>query len=90
MSLKLFMSCFLIDLVSFVRGSCSGWDVQQIGCAISCLPSKALGLGFSCPGLGVSVRVEGFKFTLRLKIAQKLYVLWSLGRKALKYESLEP
>ena len=28
--------------------------------------------------------------TLRLKIAQKPYVVWSLGPKALKYESLEP
>ena len=28
--------------------------------------------------------------TLRLKIAQKPYIVWSLGPKALKYESLEP
>ena len=28
--------------------------------------------------------------TLRLKIAQKPYTVWSLGPKALKYESLEP
>ena len=28
--------------------------------------------------------------TLRLKIAQKLYIVWSLGPKALNYESLEP
>ena len=28
--------------------------------------------------------------TLRLKIAQKPYVVWSLGPKALKHESLEP
>ena len=28
--------------------------------------------------------------TLRLKIAQRPYVVWSLGPKALKYESLEP
>ena len=28
--------------------------------------------------------------TLRLKIAQKLYIVWSLGPKALKYECLEP
>ena len=29
-------------------------------------------------------------FTLRLKIAPKPYIVWSLGPKALKYESLEP
>ena len=28
--------------------------------------------------------------TLRLKIAQKPYIVWSLDPKALKYESLEP
>ena len=28
--------------------------------------------------------------TLRLKIAQKPYVVWSLDPKALEYESLEP
>ena len=28
--------------------------------------------------------------TLRLKIAQKPYIVWSLGPEALKYESLEP
>ena len=28
--------------------------------------------------------------TLRLKIAQKPYIVWSLGPKASKYESLEP
>ena len=28
--------------------------------------------------------------TLRLKMAQKPYMIWSLGPKALKYESLEP
>ena len=28
--------------------------------------------------------------TLRLKIAQKPYIVWSLGPKALNYESLEP
>ena len=28
--------------------------------------------------------------SLRLKIAQKPYIVWSLGPKALKYESLEP
>ena len=28
--------------------------------------------------------------TLRLKIAQKPHIVWSLGPKALKYESLEP
>ena len=27
---------------------------------------------------------------LRLKIAQKPYIVWSLGPKAFKYESLEP
>ena len=27
---------------------------------------------------------------LRLKIAQKPYVMWSLGPRSLKYESLEP
>ena len=32
---------------------------------------------------------QGF-VTLRLKIAQKPYIVWSLGSKALKYESLEP
>ena len=30
------------------------------------------------------------RFTLRLKIAQKPYVVWFLGPKALTYESLEP
>ena len=29
-------------------------------------------------------------FTLRLKVAQKPYIVWSLGPKALRYESLEP
>ena len=29
-------------------------------------------------------------FTLRLKIAQQPYIVWSLGPKAFKYESLEP
>ena len=29
-------------------------------------------------------------FTLRLKMAQKPYIILSLGPKALKYESLEP
>ena len=28
--------------------------------------------------------------TLRLKMAQKPYIIWSLGPEALKYESLEP
>ena len=28
--------------------------------------------------------------TLGIKIAQKPYIVWSLGRKALKYESLDP
>ena len=28
--------------------------------------------------------------TLRLKMAQKPYIMWSLGPKALTYESLEP
>ena len=27
---------------------------------------------------------------LRLKIAQKSYIIWSLGQKTLEYESLEP
>ena len=33
---------------------------------------------------------EPISKTLRLKIAQKPYIAWSLGPKALKYESLEP
>ena len=30
------------------------------------------------------------RFTLRLKIAQNPYIVWSLGPNALKYESLKP
>ena len=35
-------------------------------------------------------RINEAKISLRLKIAQKPYVVWSLGPKALKDESLEP
>ena len=35
-------------------------------------------------------QAEGLSLTLRLKIAQKRYIVRSLGPKALKYESLEP
>ena len=40
-------------------------------------------------GFGVK-RSRVLRFTLRLKIAQKSNIIWSLGPKALKYESLEP
>ena len=32
----------------------------------------------------------GSTITLRLKIAKRPYIVWSLGPKALRYESLEP
>ena len=38
----------------------------------------------------VTPTLEAIYLTLRLKIAQKSYIVWSLGPKALKYESLEP
>ena len=34
--------------------------------------------------------IKWLSLSLRLKIAQKPYIVWSLGPKALKYESLEP
>ena len=47
--------------------------------------------GVRASGFGhVGLRYQGLKFTLRLKVAQKPYIVWSLGPKALKYESLEP
>ena len=33
--------------------------------------------------------VDGLRFTLSIKIAQKPYIIGSLGPKALKYESFE-
>ena len=36
-----------------------------------------------------SSTLQDSTLTLRLKMAQKPYVTWSLGPKALKYESLE-
>ena len=48
----------------------------------SALAHTAQGPGCACSGRE--------KATLRLKIAQKPYIIWSVGRTTLKYEFLEP
>ena len=40
--------------------------------------------------VGPACRFTVLGLTLRLKRAQKPYIVWSLGPKALVYESLEP
>ena len=42
------------------------------------------------PILRLTLLGRVWALTLRLKMAQKPYIIWSLGPKALKYESLEP
>ena len=52
---------------------------------------RVLGLGCRLEDLWFEVSGWKFRFlTLRLKIAQRLYITWSLGPKTLKCESLEP
>ena len=45
--------------------------------------------GMPSPGASL-LKARGASLALRLKIAPKPYVVWSLGPKALTYESLEP
>ena len=54
-------------------------------------PSKAGGEGESGAEVDVTVYGLGLRvYAIRLKIAQKTYIVWSLGRNASKYESVEP
>ena len=54
-------------------------------------PLKPTRFGESCSGCdaGPELRITQ-TLTLRLKIAEKPYIVWSLGPIALKYGSLEP
>ena len=47
-------------------------------------------LGIGGSGSGALIIGNRVRLTLRLKMAQKPFVMWSLGPKALTYESLEP
>ena len=44
---------------------------------------------YPTPGFGLKIWDVGFALTLSIKIAQKPYIIGSLGPKALNYESFE-
>ena len=85
-----------------LRGLWVGCGAYSFGCTEVTLDKDVARLAgtSNLPGLAPSVNPKPSLYiyiyiyieprALRLKIAQKPYIVWSLGSKALHYESLEP